>query len=213
MKLIAINGSPRKKGNTALLLEKALEGAASVGARTELVHLYDLDYKGCVSCFACKLKDGPGLGRCILNDGLRPLLDEIESADAIALGSPIYLGAVSGEMRSFLERLIFQYIEYSVPARSHCPRKINTAFIYTMNVDERGMDQAGYPAHLGAVEGMLAGALGSSESLYCCDTMQFDDYSKVVMERFDPEAKKRRREEIFPRDLEKAFALGVKLVS
>jgi len=52
VKVLAINGSPRKKWNTATLLEKALEGAASLGAETELVHLYDLDYKGCTSCSA-----------------------------------------------------------------------------------------------------------------------------------------------------------------
>jgi multimeric flavodoxin WrbA len=54
MKAIGVNGSPRKKWNTATLLKKALEGAASEGAKTGLVHLYDLDYKGCISCFACK---------------------------------------------------------------------------------------------------------------------------------------------------------------
>ncbi len=51
MKVIAINGSPRKRWNTATLLEKALEGAASQGAETELIHLYDIDFKGCTSCF------------------------------------------------------------------------------------------------------------------------------------------------------------------
>ncbi|MCO5381118.1 MAG: flavodoxin family protein [Methanosarcina barkeri] len=56
MKVIAINGSPRKKWNTATLLEKALEGAVSEGAETEIIHLYDLNFKGCTSCFACKLK-------------------------------------------------------------------------------------------------------------------------------------------------------------
>jgi Multimeric flavodoxin WrbA len=54
MKIIAFNGSPRKKWNTATLLQKALDGAASKGAETELIHLYDLNYKGCISCFACK---------------------------------------------------------------------------------------------------------------------------------------------------------------
>ena len=50
-KVIAINGSPRKTWNTATLLEHALSGARSAGAETELIHLYDLDFKGCVSCF------------------------------------------------------------------------------------------------------------------------------------------------------------------
>ena len=52
MKAIAINGSPRKDWNTATLLKKSLEGAASVGAETKLIHLYDLSFKGCYSCFA-----------------------------------------------------------------------------------------------------------------------------------------------------------------
>lgn len=58
MNLIAINGSPRKHWNTGMLLEKGLEGGASKGAATTLVHLYDLNFKGCTSCFACKLKNG-----------------------------------------------------------------------------------------------------------------------------------------------------------
>lgn len=58
MKIIALNGSPRKKWNTATLLQKALEGAVSQGAITELIHLYDLNYKGCISCFACKTLGG-----------------------------------------------------------------------------------------------------------------------------------------------------------
>lgn len=56
MKVIGFNGSPRKNWNTAILLNKALEGSASLGAETELIHLYDIDYKGCTSCFACKRK-------------------------------------------------------------------------------------------------------------------------------------------------------------
>ena len=62
MKILAINGSPRKNSNTATLLKKALEGAAAQGAETELIHLYDLNFKGCISCFACKLKDGKSYG-------------------------------------------------------------------------------------------------------------------------------------------------------
>lgn len=70
MNVIAVNGSPRKNWNTHILLGKALEGAKDAGAQTELVNLYDLEYKGCISCLACKLKNGKSLGRCALNDGL-----------------------------------------------------------------------------------------------------------------------------------------------
>src|SRR5208282_5915004 len=104
MKVIAFNGRPRKKWNTATLLEKALEGAASLGAETELVHLYDLNYKGCTSCMACKLKAGKSYGKCALRDGLTPVLEKIPKVDAMVLGSPIYFGTVTGAMRSFIER-------------------------------------------------------------------------------------------------------------
>ena len=112
MKVLAINGSPRKKWNTAMLLNNVLEGAASQGAETELAHLYDLDYKGCISCFSCKLKDGKSYGRCAVKDDLTPVLDKIESVDAIVLGSPIYFWEVTGAMRSFLERLLFPNVVY-----------------------------------------------------------------------------------------------------
>ena len=60
MKALFINGSPRKNGNTAQLLKRAMDGASEAGAEVELVNLYDrsLNYKGCMSCFACKVKGG-----------------------------------------------------------------------------------------------------------------------------------------------------------
>jgi multimeric flavodoxin WrbA len=107
VKVLAINGSPRTKCNTATLLNSALEGAASQGVGTELVHLYKLNFKGCISCFSCKLKEGESYGRCAVTDELTPILKKVEEADAIIFGSPIYLGTVTGEMKSFMERLIF----------------------------------------------------------------------------------------------------------
>jgi multimeric flavodoxin WrbA len=125
-KIIAVNGSPRKKWNTATLLEKAMEGASSAGARTELIHLYDLDFKGCISCFACKTRGGKSYGRCAVTDDLTPVFQEIEEADAVVLGSPIYFGAVTGEMRSFLERWLFPYLTYTDPPQTLFPKKIRT---------------------------------------------------------------------------------------
>jgi len=77
MKVLAINGSPRTKCNTATLLNNALEGAASQRAETELVHLYKLNFKGCISCFACKLKNGESYGRCAVKDDLTPILKKL----------------------------------------------------------------------------------------------------------------------------------------
>lgn len=149
MNVIAINGSPRKNWNTAMLLEHALAGAASKGAETELVHLYGLDFKGCTSCFLCKLKGGSSYGKCAMRDGLTPLLEKLAHADAFILGSPIYFGTVTGEMRSFMERLLFQYLEYTNPPGSLFNKKIPTAFIYTMNVSEEIMKEYQYTVHIG----------------------------------------------------------------
>ncbi len=211
MKVLAFNGSPRKKWNTATLLDKALEGAASKGAVTEMIHLYDLDYKGCISCFACKLKDGESYGKCALKDGLAPVLAEIRKADAIILGSPIYFARVTGEMRSFMERLLFPYLEYADPWRSLVPRKISTGIIYTMNITEEEMNTFRMGYSLDVNETILKMIFGASESLYCYDTCQFEDYSKVFADRINVEAKEQRHREIFPQDCKKAYEMGVRL--
>jgi len=213
MHVLAINGSPRKKWNTATLLEKALEGAAAQGATIELVHLYDLTYKGCTSCFACKMIDGPSNGRCAMQDELRPVLEKIETeVDALILGSPIYFGCISGEMRSFMERLLFAPLIYSQPPRSVFPRTLKTAFVYTMNVSEEFSKQIGYEVMFNSTEASLSRAFGiEAETLCCYDTYQFADYSKVVMEYADPVKKAARRAEVFPQDCQKAFALGERL--
>ena len=210
MKVMAINGSPRKKWNTAMLLEKALEGAASQGAETELIHLYDLDFKGCISCFSCKTIGGKSYGRCAVKDGITPILKKAEEVDAIILGSPIYFINVTGEMRCFLERLMFPCLKYTDPPTSLFPNKIHMGLIYTMNLTEEQMKEYGYDQQLISLEYILELLFGSLETLYCFDTVQFKDYSKVFAERFDPEQKARRRREVFPKDLEKAYEMGAR---
>jgi multimeric flavodoxin WrbA len=214
MKVIGINGSPRKKWNTATLLTNALDGAASKGADTELVHLYDLDFKGCISCFACKTIDSPHSGKCAVKDGLSPLLEKIEKeADAIVLGSPIYFGSMTGEMRSFMERLLFAPLVYTNPPKSVFPKKIKAGVIYTMNVSEEMAAERGYPLLFKATETTLRMILGDAETFCCYDTLQFADYSKFVMEYMDPAKKAERREKVFPEDCQKAFELGCRIVS
>jgi multimeric flavodoxin WrbA len=211
MNVIAINGSPRKKWNTATLLEHALEGAKLAGAKTDLIHLYDLNYKGCTSCFSCKLKGGKSYGKCAMKDGLTPVLERIADADALILGSPIYFGTVTGEMRSFMERLLFPYLVYTKPPASLFKRKIQTAFIYTMNIPEPLMNEYQYPVHIGLNEDVLARTFGEAETLCSFETLQFEDYSKVVFNYFDPEERQERHRTVFPKDCKKAFALGARL--
>jgi len=211
MNVIGINGSPRKQWNTATLVGKALEGAAAEGADTELVHLYSLDFKGCTSCFACKTRGGASYGTCAMNDDLTPLLHKIAAADALVIGSPIYFGSITGETRSFLERLLFPYLTYTIPYGTLFPKRVRTGFIYTMNVTEERSREFGYEYFINANERYAELLLGSAESLCAFDTCQVDDYARVVIESFDPAHKARRRAEALPLECRRAYEMGKRL--
>jgi len=210
MKVIALNGSPRKKWNTATLLKHALDGAASKGAETKLIHLYDYNYKGCISCFACKLKDGKSYGRCAVNDDLKPILNKVHDADAIILGSPIYFGMPTGVIKSFMERLLFQYHTYDANYSSLFKRNISTGLIYTMNVDQSLIEAIGYDRILKGIEITFKRCFGASETLMVTDTYQFDDYSKYETSGLNEARKAQRKAEVFPEDCRKAFEMGVR---
>jgi multimeric flavodoxin WrbA len=212
MKLLAFNGSPRKKWNTATLLEHALQGAESEGAKTELIHLYDLNYKGCISCFSCKRINGKSYGHCAQKDDLTPVFKAIGEADAILIGSPIYYSIITGETRSFIERLMFQYSVYDPERSTLFGRKIRTGFIYTAGAKEQMVKEMGFDRNAQITEMAMARIFGSCESLFVTDTYQFDDYSKYTSTLFNPEEKKKRRDEHFPKDCRKAFELGGRLV-
>ncbi|MDR1068440.1 MAG: flavodoxin family protein [Clostridiales Family XIII bacterium] len=204
--VIAINGSPRKNANTATLLQKALDGAASAGAETELIHLIDLDYTGCVSCFACKRNGTKFTGSCAVRDGLTPVLEKAMASDAIILGSPIYLGDVTALMRAFIERFGFMNVSYNNKRHHSFTGRINAAFFYTMNVPKPASLLFSYVYRFNA--GVLKKLNGTVKQLVCADTWQFDDYSKYEASNFDVGKKKRTRETAFPRDCEKAYNIG-----
>ena len=211
MKVIAINGSPRKNWNTATLLQKALEGAASQGAETKLYHLIDYDFKGCRSCLACKLVGGKSYGKCAARDGLSPILEEIDrEADALILGSPIYIGGVTAEMRALIERLLYPYAKYDKAMTNLFTRRIPVGVVYTMNWTPELLKFM--HINLEFTEGSLEKTFGPLEKLCCYDTLQVDDYAKYDITLFDVDAKKKRREEQFPIDCQSAFDMGVRAV-
>ena len=212
MKVIAFNGSPREKWNTATLLNKALEGAASRGAETELIHLYQLNYKGCRSCFACKLRDGESYGKCAARDDLTPVLEKIPEADVLIFGSPVYFGTASAEMRAFMERLLFPYFSYETDQQSLFPKAIRTAFIYTMGAPEEQMLRLNYEYNISVTNSYLKHIFGHAETLLVNDTYQFDDYDKYVAPLFSQEEKSLRWFEVFPLDCARAYELGAGLV-
>ena len=211
--LIAINGSPRRNGNTAQLLQQALSGAQSAGASTEMIHLYALNFKGCTSCFACKVKTRPH-GSCAMRDDLSPVLEKIKAADAVIFGSPIYFMNLSAGLIACLERLFFANYIYSDEIPTVFGKKLPNAFVYTMNMTEKHFAQFNMELRLGFNEMTAEKILGvKPKILRAFDTVQFKDYSRYESSIFDPDEKFAYREKQFPVDLKTAFDIGRDLVS
>lgn len=216
MKMIAINGSPRKKCNTAEILQNMLEGAREYdpSIECELINLYEYDYKGCVSCFECKRLGGKSYGKCAVRDGISPVLEKSLQADFLAFGAPIYFSDVTGMLRSYWERLFFPILVYDKGYSSLAPRKVRTAFAYTMNAPHDVMTRIGYPERLKTMEDITGHLLGHRPFVqYVCDTWQFRDYSKYKSDAFSVEEKTKVRETQFPRDCERAREIGKSLAS
>jgi len=216
IKALFINGGPRKNKNTAQMLMSAMQGAKDAGAEVELVYLYDIDFKGCKSCFACQLKNAKTDGVCAIRDRLRPLLEKAREADVIVIGSPVYFSYPTGTTRSFMERLIFPNFTYDYDENGKRRRPIRekqTAMIFTMNIPEEAMEDWKYPVLLGSCADQLRENFGHSETLYACNTYQFADYSRCAITVFKEEDKRKYRDEHFPQDLQNAFELGKRLVN
>ncbi|WP_337378848.1 flavodoxin family protein [Mitsuokella jalaludinii] len=212
MKIMAINGSPRRAENTARLLHKALEGAASLGAETEYIDLYPLKYKGCLSCFYCKRKDKEH-GVCIVKDDLAPVLERAKQADALLFGSPIYFMNLTSSMQTFLERFFFSQYIYSREIPSVLGKTLPSAFLYTMNATEEQATAFHIKENLAAYERAAAGILGAKPYLfYEFNTLQFKDYSKYESSIFSEEEKRAYHEKHGAEIAEQAYALGKKLI-
>ncbi len=210
MKVIGINGSPRKGWNTSILVDEALQGAASEGAEIEMIDLYDLTYSGCRSCFGCKRIDRDD-HRCFVKDDLTPILDRMREADAIVFGSPIYFFDVTSGFSACLERFLFPYTTYDSDVKSFCTRKVPSAFIYTMNVGQEYMEKS--RPIFSRYERFTRRHLTIEPEVYhCLDTLQYADYDRYESRMFDAEAKRLRREEHFPLDRQACREIGIRLV-
>ena len=218
--IILINGSPRKNGNTAQMCASFAEGAESAGATTQTVHLYDITFTGCRSCFACKLKRGKHFGACGFRDGITPILESVFQARGLVLASPIYFGDLTAGMRAFMERLLFPILQYDADLSTVIKRRLRTALIYTMNVSQDYFynQYLGRPDSdtLATFERNIAHLVAEPadvlpERLYAFDTYQFADYSKYVAPCFDEAHKARHRDEQFPKDLQAAFEAGTRM--
>ncbi|WP_440954309.1 flavodoxin family protein [Methanosarcina sp. Mfa9] len=101
MKLLGLIGSPRENGNTATLVNAVLEGAAENGAETKVYHLAKMDLKACSGCMSCRAE-----GKCVIDDDMQELYEEVRSSDALVIGSPIYMWEITTQTKAFVDRLI-----------------------------------------------------------------------------------------------------------
>ena len=203
-KIMIIDGGPRKTFNTASMLQKFAEGAMSVSDQIEVktVRLYGLDYKGCMSCMVCKIK-GKASNVCKYKDALTPVLEEIAQADGLVLGSPIYFGDVTGQMRAFLERLAFPWLSYNDYSLT-APKSMPVVLIETMNGTPERNNSNGY----GSMEYCIKIALGEPQHLIAYNTYQVKNYDRFELAGFSEEAKRQWRETHWEQDLQKAFEAG-----
>ncbi len=100
MKILVVKSSPRKHGNTNSIIDKILEGAEENGHLVLPYDLNEMSYRGCQACRVCKEK---GV-YCVLNDDLNDYWNKLRTADVLILGSPNYMGTVSGLFKSFIDR-------------------------------------------------------------------------------------------------------------
>ena len=99
MKVLGIYGSPRRGGNTDQLLDKALEGAMSVGAEISRIYVRDLKMSGCIACGGCDKT-----GKCVVDDDMQSVYPILEEADIILLASPIYFYGLTAQVKALIDR-------------------------------------------------------------------------------------------------------------
>lgn len=111
MKVIALNGSPHKHGNTAQIIEVMFEELQKAGVETESIHVGAKGMvRGCMACRYCATSEN---NLCVIkDDGLNETGLKIRAADGFILGSPTYYGGIAGSMKAYLDRLFFAHSRY-----------------------------------------------------------------------------------------------------
>lgn len=206
--IVVVNAGPRKGWNTDMLVSEAAAGAQDAGATIQRFDLFKLErYTGCTSCFGCKREKSAG--HCICRDGLTPVLDAIREADGLILGSPNYLSEMTASFRALYERLIFQNLTYNKERPCCNERLIPVLLIMTSNAPE-----GAYAGLIHNYKQTLSRFVGPTKTFVAGDTLQLKDYSTTdwPWTLFDPEAKQRRHDEVFPKECQTVRDMGFALV-
>ena len=102
MKVLLINGSPRKDGNTAIALNEMVKVFEKEGIETEIMHIGNKDIRGCIACGKCRQ-----LGKCVFDDVVVEAGEKLARADGLVVGSPLYYASANGTVTSFMDRLFY----------------------------------------------------------------------------------------------------------
>lgn len=102
MKVLLLNGSPRKEGNTFAVLREMEKTFNAEGVQTELIHVGNQNVHGCLACGKCG-----ELGKCVLDDLVNEVAAKLSEADGLVIGSPVYYASPAGTLMAFLDRLFY----------------------------------------------------------------------------------------------------------
>lgn len=136
MKVLLINGSPRKKGNTFLALSEVAKTLEAQGIEAEIVQIGNKPVRGCIACGQCQMKQ---LNRCVFDDDIcNRISEKLDTADALIVGSPVYYGQPNGSVLSLIQRMFFsagaKVQNKPAAAVCVCRRGGATAAFETMNL-------------------------------------------------------------------------------
>lgn len=102
MKVLMINGSPRKDGNTSIALEEMRKIFEAEGVETEIVRVGNQDVRGCIACGCCG-----ELGKCVFDDVVNELAPKFQAADGLVVASPVYYASANATLIAVLDRLFY----------------------------------------------------------------------------------------------------------
>jgi multimeric flavodoxin WrbA len=104
MKIIAINGSPRKSGNTAFAMQTVIRELEKAGIEVEMIQIGHQTIRGCLACGTCAKAQNQ---KCITDDMVNEVIPKVIESDGLLIGSPVYWSGINGTMKSFLDRLFY----------------------------------------------------------------------------------------------------------
>jgi multimeric flavodoxin WrbA len=171
-----------------------------------------MKYSGCTCCYACKQKGKPS-GLCRFRDALTPALEKAQEADVLLIGTPVYFFTESAGTRAFLERLLYPWTAFHADGYgSRRPKPMVAGLFYTLAGTEETVSSHGHEHFRESTDRFFSLHFLHHEVLTVYETLHTDNYDKLELDTFDPEAGRKARAGRFVKDCEQASAIGAALV-